>query len=446
MSTSDWTHARLTNAIPSKLVVLSGASAGLELPIEGKLTIGSAPGCDVTLRDPHVSRSHAELELRQGRILVRDIGSRNGTYVGNHRVVEAEVSLGAVIRIAETALAVEPRWSVREVNPSNARTFGELTGRSVKMREIFAILQRVSPTDATVLVEGESGTGKELAARAIHAASRRSDRPCVVFDCASIPRDLAESELFGHRRGAFSGAVSDRDGAFKNAHGGTIFLDEIGELPLELQPKLLRVLESGEVRSVGDDAPTRVDVRIIAATNRDLQAEVRRGRFREDLLYRLDVIKVRLPALRERFEDISDIAAQLLEGALAPGSAIAGPNLQRLMAYHWPGNVRELRNVLERAVVLAERPVEFERLVLNVGQGTPQPSTIGGALPGVAIPMPFKQAKDQVLEGFERAYLDALMSRHRGNLTQAAAAAGLSRKHLADLCRKYHDSRGDTLR
>jgi DNA-binding NtrC family response regulator len=252
-----------------------------------------------------------------------------------------------------------------------------------------------------------------------------------------VPRELAESELFGHRRGAFSGAVADRVGAFQQANGGTIFLDELGELPLELQPKLLRVLESGELKRVGDDDMRKVDVRVIAATNRDLRAEVRRGRFREDLLYRLEVVKVRLPPLRERFEDIPVIVRHLLRGEIGLEDPIEGANLQRLMAHSWPGNVRELRNVLERAVALAERPIQFDSLVLNLGPQESMPSTIGGALPGVAVAMPFKEAKEQVLESFERAYLDALLARHKGNLTQAAQAAGLSRKHLYDLIKKY---------
>lgn len=305
------------------------------------------------------------------------------------------------------------------------------------MREIYAIFERVAPSDVTVLIEGESGTGKELAARSIHSASRRNGKPYVVFDCAAVPRELAESELFGHRRGAFSGAVSDRAGAFMQANGGTLFLDELGELPLELQPKLLRALETGDVRAVGDDNARHTDVRVIAATNRDLRAEVRRGRFREDLLYRLEVVKVRLPPLRERMEDIPDLTRRLLGAELAESSEIAGENLQRLMAHGWPGNVRELRNVLERAMVLAAQPPRFAKLVFNLGPQSAQPSTLGNAFPGVASPLPFKEAKEQLLDSFERAYLDALLERHKGNLTHAAQAAGISRKHLGELCKKY---------
>ncbi|MEZ4228978.1 MAG: sigma 54-interacting transcriptional regulator [Polyangiaceae bacterium] len=440
-ATADWSTGlpgvTPAGGVSAKLVVLSGEDEGRELPLVSKLTIGADPTSDLALRDRRVSRKHAELALRNGRVVLRDVGSRNGTLVGQSKIKEIELPLGAVIRVGDTLLGVHPRWYTRELSPSNARRFGELTGGSLRMREIYAVLERVAPSAVTVLIEGESGTGKELAARSIHAASGRRERPYVVFDCAAVPRELAESELFGHRRGAFSGAVSDRAGTFVQANGGTIFLDELGELPLELQPKLLRVLETGDVKAVGDDNMRHVDVRVIAATNRDLRAEVRRGRFREDLLYRLEVVKVRLPPLRERIEDIGDITRELFGDELAPGSEVAGENLQRLMAHAWPGNVRELRNVLERAMVMAAQPPRFDRLVFNLGPLTAQPAALGNAYPGVASPLPFKEAKEQLLDSFERAYLDALLERHKGNLTHAAQAAGISRKHLSELCKKY---------
>ena len=273
---------------------------------------------------------------------------------------------------------------------------------------------------------------------AVHG-SALVDQP-VDVDVVRLAGELAEQRYVPARRERVDRAniaVADRAGAFQQANGGTIFLDELGELPLELQPKLLRVLETGELRRVGDDDMRQVDVRVIAATNRDLRAEVRRGRFREDLLYRLEVVKVRLPPLRERFEDIPEIVRHLLREELSSDDPIGGANLQRLMAHSWPGNVRELRNVLERAVALADRPIHFDNLVLNLGPQENMPSTIGGALPGVAASMPFKEAKEQLLESFERAYLDALLARHKGNLTQAAQAAGISRKHIYDLVKKY---------
>jgi transcriptional regulator with GAF, ATPase, and Fis domain len=420
-------------ALPKKLVVVAGVDAGVEIPLDGVVEVGSDPGCGLPLRDPSVSRRHASFACVAGTVVVKDLGSRNGTLLGGVRVLEAEVQLGALLALGDTQLAIQPRWHAREVPPSSACRFGELLGVSTAMREVFAILERVAPGDATVLLEGESGTGKELAARAIHAASPRAAAPLVVFDCGAVPRELAESELFGHRRGAFSGAVADRAGALARSHGGTLFLDEIGELPLELQPRLLRVLESGEVKSVGDDSMRRVDARVIAATHRDLAAEVRAGRFRADLLYRLEVVRVRLPPLRERPEDVPALVAQLLDGRLPPGDAIAGENLRKLVGYSWPGNVRELRNVLTRAVALARTtgPAPFARLVINLGA----PAPAGAAHPGAA-PLPYKLAKERLVAGFDRAYLTHLLSRHGRDVRAAAKEAGVSRKHLYELLRR----------
>jgi DNA-binding NtrC family response regulator len=436
-------------ALPScKLVVVAGPDSGRELPLDGTVEVGCDPGCGLAMTDPSVSRRHLTVLCRGGRVRVVDRGSRNGTFVGETRVVEAEVPLGAVVRIGNSALAVHPRWHVREVPPSPARRFGSLIGESLAMREAFAVLERVAGLDITVLVDGESGTGKELAARSLHDASGRRDRPFVAFDCGAIPSELAESELFGHRRGAFTGAVEHRAGAFQRADGGTICLDEIGEMPLELQPKLLRVLETGEVRAVGADDMHKVDVRVIASTNRDLHAEAERGRFRRDLLYRLEVVRVRLPPLRQRPEDIPALVRHLLAGELGSGSSdvahgagagsdIEGDNLQRLMAYSWPGNVRELRNVLARAVALARPPRRFSDLVFNLGpSAATAPSTLGPSFPGVAAPMEYKQAKAELLASFERAYVEALMARAGGSVTRAAALSGLSRKHLYDLMKR----------
>ena len=419
--------------VTAKLVVLSGPDEGLERPLDGAVRVGSDPACRVPLTDPAVSRHHVEVRLAGGQIVVRDLGSRNGTFLGSTRIVEAAVPLGAVLTLGNTSLAIHPRLYVREVPPSTASRFGELYGDSVAMRQLFAVLERVAPSDVTVLVEGESGTGKELAARSLHRASARAAGPYVVFDCASIPRDLAESELFGHRRGAFSGAVEDRAGAFARAHGGTICLDEIGELPLELQPKLLRVLETGEARAVGEDMPRKVDVRIVASTNRELGAEARRGRFRPDLYYRLEVVKVRMPPLRARPEDIAGLAAHLLRGRLAPGDVIGGDNLARLVAYCFPGNVRELRNVLDRAVALAPALPRFAELVLNLGPASASPLTIGPTYPGLEGDLSYKVAKRQLLAGFDRLYVESLLERHGGNVSRAADAAELSRKALYDL-------------
>lgn len=427
-------------AVKLKVVVLAGPDEGLEAPIEGTVTVGADEGCNLVLSDRAVSRKHLTLGVDGSTVIVRDLGSRNGTFLGATRIKEAEVSVGTVLTVGQSSLAVQPRWHVREVAPSPKKHFGEVVGESLAMREIFAVLERVAPTDVTVLIEGESGTGKELFARSIHAASSRADKPYVVFDCGAVPGELAESELFGHKRGAFSGAVSDRAGAFAQADGGTICLDELGELPLDLQPKLLRVLETGEVKPVGSDRARKVDVRVIAATNRDLHAEARRGRFRSDLLYRLEVVRVRVPPLRQRPEDVPLLVERLLDGKIAKGDAITGENLKKLMGYGWPGNVREMRNTLTRAVALASAPGKppprFSELVVNLGPASGAPSTIGAEYPGVSSPVPYKEAKEQVLLSFARAYVSALLDRNGGNVQRAAAEAGLSRKHLYELMRQ----------
>jgi transcriptional regulator with GAF, ATPase, and Fis domain len=419
--------------VPLKLVVVAGPDEGREMPLDRAITIGSDPECELCLTDRAVSRKHCEVALDRGRAVLRDLGSRNGTSVAGTKVKEAELAIGSVVTLGQSALVVQPRWYVREVPPSQRGRFGEVLGESLAMREIFAVLERVAPTEATVLVEGESGCGKELVARSIHAASARVRGPYVVFDCGAVPAELAESELFGHKKGAFSGAVADRPGTFAQADGGTLCLDEIGELPLDLQPKLLRALETGEVKPVGADTMRKVDVRVIAATNRDLHAEARRGRFREDLYYRLDVVKVRIAPLRQRPDDIPVLAKKLLEGKV--DGEIGGANLQKLLGYAWPGNVRELRNTLARAVALAGKPggalPKFADLVFNLGPSAP--STIGSEYPGVASPVPYKDAKAQVLRSFHRAFVTALLERHGGNIKAAAQAADMSRKHLHEL-------------
>lgn len=423
--------------VPVKLVVVQGPDEGREIAVERAVRIGTDPGCPFQLTDPSVSREHCVVSAIAGQVAVKDLGSRNGTFLGTAQITEASVPLGALLLLGNTTLAVQPRLHVREVAPSSERLFGDLYGESVAMREVFAILARVAQTDATVLIEGESGTGKELVARAIHRHSGRRDANYVVFDCAAVPPQLAESELFGHKRGAFSGAVEDREGAFHRANGGTICLDEIGELPLELQPKLLRVLETGEVRRVGDDTMRKVDVRVVSATNRDLRAEAQRGTFRTDLLYRLDVVKVRMPPLRHRPEDIAGLVSKLLSDKLVPGDEVGGDNLRKLMGYAWPGNVRELRNMLDRAVALApSRPARFEDLIFNLGVHEPSPLTIGPTFPGVAGALPYKEAKAQLLGSFDRAYVEALLERHAGNVSRAADAAGLSRRALYDLIKR----------
>jgi DNA-binding NtrC family response regulator len=301
------------------------------------------------------------------------------------------------------------------------------------MRQVYALLERGAEADVTVLVEGETGTGKELAARAVHEHSDRSSNPFQIVDCGAVSPTLIEAELFGHVRGSFTGADRDRPGAFELANQGTLFFDEIGELPLALQPKLLRALETREVRRIGGTTRIPVDVRFVAATNRNLADEVKRGRFREDLFYRLNVFRVVMPPLREHREDIPLLVKHFLEPL--SDSPLSDDLLERMSQLDWPGNVRELRNAVERAVVLA-RGEKSART--PAGPGATAAGDEDGALPlEVDASRPFKEVKAEVVARFERAYLDKVLERTRGNISAAAREAGIDRKHMERLIRKH---------
>jgi DNA-binding NtrC family response regulator len=327
-----------------------------------------------------------------------------------------------VLGIGETELRCSAARS-SALEPSSAERFGALVGRSLVMRELFALLERVAGGDAPVLIEGETGTGKELCAEAIHAAGARAAKPFVVCDLGAAPSSLIESELFGHVRGAFTSADRDRDGAFAIADGGTLFLDEIGELDLPAQPRLLRALERRQIKRVGDHAYRAVDVRVIAATNRQLAAETHAGRFRSDLYYRLTVVRVALPPLRERKEDLPLLVAELLSHE-RPGVTLS-PDAQALLAdYEWPGNVRELKNVLCRAVsVLGNEHVVTPRHL--------------GIADQIVTPERFHAAKELLIADWELDYLKRLLVRASGNMSRAARLAGLERAYLYRLVKKH---------
>ncbi|MBI2892597.1 MAG: sigma 54-interacting transcriptional regulator [Deltaproteobacteria bacterium] len=427
-------HGRSTGAGSAcKIVVIDGPDAGKEAKFTGdSVSIGTDTASDLALRDDTVSRRHLKITRGKDGYSAQDLGSTNGTTFEGSRIETCVLPPGAFITLGRTTVCLQPLDAAREVRPSKATRFGLLHGRSLRMRQAFALLEKVAPTEATVLIEGPTGVGKDLAARAIHEASARRDKPFVVLDCGAISRSLIESELFGHVRGAFTGAISDRAGAFERAQGGTLFLDEIGELDLDLQPKLLRALEQREVRRLGGDAMTRVDVRLLAATNRDLRTEMDRGAFRQDLYYRLSVVRVVLSPLRERLEDVPLLAKNFLVAAGGnPDDEIAGPNLDRLMAHRWPGNVRELRNCIERAAFMnhggAPRFAE-----LDLQMTLPKSSDVG-----IRTDLPFKEAKDRLLQVFESAYLSAVFDECSGNISRTARRAGIDRAHLKTLLRKH---------
>ena len=339
-----------------RAVVLSGSARGTSKLIGSGLTVGKSKESDLVLDDPLVSRTHCEIVRTKEGLLVRDLGSTNGTRVDGVRIKEALARSGAIIGVGSVEVALRPNALAHDALPSRHERFGDAVGKSLAMRALFGMLEHVAPSDATILLTGETGTGKDLLARSIMARSRRNKAPFVVVDCGAMRWSLLESELFGHERGAFTGADSARKGAFELAHGGTLFIDEIGELPLEFQPKLLRVIETRTFQRIGSSKVHKVDVRLIAATKRDLEAEVAAGRFREDLYFRLAVVPVRVPSLRERREDLPLLAERLLASLNGGGPALTlTPEAYALLdAHEWPGNVRELRNVLERAALLSQ--------------------------------------------------------------------------------------------
>ncbi|MBI4862336.1 MAG: sigma 54-interacting transcriptional regulator [Candidatus Riflebacteria bacterium] len=410
------------------LVVVEGPDRGRRFAFRPPgARIGKSKDNDIVLSDDTVSKYHLAIEETSEGFLLRDLKSTNGTFLDQNRIREAYLSPGATIRLGATSLRFEPPGDRVQILPSEHDSFEGLTGQSLKMRQIFGILGRVGPTDATVLLVGETGTGKEVVARAIHRSSPRSSKPFSVLDCAAMARDLIESALFGHREGAFTGAVASRRGAFVSAEGGTLFIDEIGELPLDLQPKLLRALEMREVVPLGADQPQKVNVRVVAATHRDLKTMAREGTFRQDLYYRLSVIELQLPPLRERAEDVPALVERFVDQLGHPGRQVAEEALQALMSHRWEGNVRELRNVIERALLFAgDGPVEACHLTLCA----PEEPT----LPAQEAML----AGDKRLEDVEVQVLLATLKKTGWNKSQAARVLGISRRALLDKIARHN--------
>jgi len=422
-----------TGRLRCQLIVVDGPDRGRACRLgEDDVTIGTDAACDLVLSDDRVSGRHLALRAVEARFVVRDLGSRNGTWYEGSRVSEVTVPAGSTLLAGKTALRIEPEAQPLDLPPSQARRFGELVGESLAMREVFAVLERVAASDATLLVEGETGTGKELVARAVHDASPRRRGPFIAVDCGALPEGLLESELFGHVRGAFTGAANARNGMLVRADGGTLFLDELGRISPTVQARLLRVLEERVVRPLGGDTERAVDVRVIAASRDDLDAEVAAGRFRPDLLYRLAVVRVALPPLRTRREDIPLLARDLLRRRGLVDEAPSGPGLDRLIAHGWPGNVRELRNVIDRALALAPGARRFAELAIRI-----DPSPLAGDGLAVRSDLPYAEAKAAVLHDLERRYVADVLARTGGNLSAASRESGIDRKQLRALARKH---------
>jgi len=415
------------------LVLVNGPQSGQSFPIGQSLRIGKAPDNDVVLDHPTVSRNHLNVRRQGDHFLVQDLGSTNGTFIDGAQIKEGFLRAGALLEVGDVQLRFQPMLKSLEVSPTADNRLGDLVGASVPMRQIFALIQRIAPTDSTLLLIGETGCGKGAAARTIHKLSPRATGPFVIFDCASVSENLIESELFGHEKGAFTGAVAQRVGCLERADEGTLFIDEIDDLPLDLQPKLLRALEDREFRRLGQSGSAhKFDTRVIAASKKDLWAETQAGRFREDLYFRLSVFTLTLPTLRDRKEDLPLLV-----------DALAGANLwgrlhdkQREMFtnHTWPGNVRELRNAVERLKHVADIPELASENFLREYSGPDKQE--GETLP-VNYAGPFKDVKDDLIRGFEREYLTRLLSKTRGNIAKAARDAGLDRKHLYSLLHKY---------
>jgi transcriptional regulator with PAS, ATPase and Fis domain len=414
----------------TRIEVIKGPEQGLFLDVAGTpVRIGTSLDNDIVLTDDTVSRHHCEIEPTSQGIRVRDVGSTNGIFAAGARVFDALLLAPANVLVGETTLSITPLDETVDREQATVDRFGDLLGKSSRMRELFADLERIAASDVTLLIEGETGTGKDLVAESVHRASPRAERPYVVFDCGAVAPSLVESELFGHERGAFTGAVSTRQGVFEQAEKGTLFLDELGELPKDLQPKLLRVLEKREVRRVGAAKNIPVDVRVIAATNRSIVSEVKRGSFRQDLYYRLSAAHVTVPPLRDRMEDLPMLVEHFLSLERPPRSAssITQDIWDMLLAHRWPGNVRELRNTVQRLLVTPGR------VLASMAQNA---DAVEERAPNMEL-TPLRVARRDASDEFELRYLQTVLERTGGNVTRAAAIAEVSRQMIQKLMRKH---------
>jgi DNA-binding NtrC family response regulator len=417
------------------LTVIDGPDAGSQLAIEdhmpSPLLVGQSPACALRLRDPRVSRRHLALALVDGRLRVTDLGSTNGTYCAALSIGDAYLNGGESLQIGQTHLRVDRGRGRAHHAPSDRACFGRVLGESLAMRRLYPLIERLAASDIPLVIEGETGTGKEALAEAVHELGPRAEGPFVVFDCTATPAQLMESDLFGHERGAFTGAVSLRKGVFELAHGGTLLIDEIGELDVALQPKLLRAIERSEIRRVGSGTAVRVDVRVIAATRRDLDKEVQEQRFRDDLFYRLAVGRIELPALRQRDGDIALLARHFWTQLGGDPHALSDDAIQRWGAEPWPGNVRQLRNAVARALALGDLSgadaTGYAAPVVAVSPASPAPDAFLDAVIAERLPLPV--ARMHVVKEFEQRYIAALLAEH-GTVARAAAASGIARRYF----------------
>ncbi len=411
--------------------VTEGPDRGLLLAFDStrptSLLIGQGQACDLRLSDHQVSRRHAALDFTDRGLRVTDLGSTNGTLVGGLRVAEAYLVGGETLQVGQSTVKVLGAPASGKPELSTAQGFGRMIGESPEMRRIYPLCERLARSDVAIVIEGETGTGKEVLAEALHEASRRCAGPFVVFDCTAIAPSLLESVLFGHEKGSFTGAVSQRIGIFEQAHGGTLFIDEIGELDALLQPKLLRAIERGEVQRIGSSRWERVDVRIVAATRRDLDREVQAGRFRDDLFYRLAVGRIELPPLRRRRGDIRVLSRHFWRQIAGEIRPMPPDIIERLEDYAWPGNVRELQNAIARHVAVGD-------LATTPDVSRPSAPPVAGTEDVIervlAMNLPLPRARAEVVEEFERRYVQEVLARYDGNVARAASASGIALRYF----------------
>jgi DNA-binding NtrC family response regulator len=431
-------HADVARFPRARLYVAKGPDKGTEVILEGQtVVVGSDETCQLRLTDGSVSRKHFELSGGPGGYRLRDMKSTNGVFVDGVQVTEGRLVDKARLTLGRSELRFEPERQTIQWPLSQQDRFGEVLGRSTAMRRVFALLERAAPTESSIIIEGEPGTGKEVIARSIHDKSTRREGPFVVVDVGSLNEQLIESDLFGHDIGAFTSASTARPGAFEEANGGTLFLDEVGELPLALQPKLLRALESREIKRSGSASTLTVNVRVIASSQKDLEAEVRAGRFREDLFFRLSVFRVRVPPLRERPEDVPMLASHF-EAKFKPAQPLGPEAIDMLARHDWSGNVRELRNVVERLCTFPDLGVNALMKAMG-GKATEEagPSDkMRQEMMRELIALPYHEAKERVLESFEKTYFTEHLRATGGVVTRAAQRVQLPRQSVHRMLRR----------
>jgi transcriptional regulator with PAS, ATPase and Fis domain len=395
---------------------------------KGVVTIGKDPQNDIVITDDYISSYHCKIVQKDGVFTLIDLGSTNGTLLNGQKVMQAQLQADNVIDLGKASLTFCYQQDVRKVQPKTQGRYAGMISQDPAMQTIFGLIDQVAPTDATVFVHGETGSGKELIARSIHEQSGRKHKPFLSVNCGAIAKELIESELFGHEKGAFTSADNQRMGLFEQAHGGTLFLDEVGELPLDLQPKLLRVLETGEIRRVGGNKDIAVDVRIVSATHRDLPTEVAQKRFREDLLYRLFVIPIELPALRARMGDLEPLVQYFIEQHAEKYQQAAKPispqAMEKLKKHSWPGNIRELKNVIQRAIILSFHADQIEAAHVQYPTGQQDVQESAPAFSGT-------------LEDMEKQTILRSLIAHQWNKTQTAKALGIAKSTLHAKINQY---------